>query len=161
MAGKEVSFHIQGEPIHDMSGKDIIDRLEKCGGDLFKFCRTFAGTGSGNRETIIQKALLILHKPENHKWLEKWQEILQCYEQAKLMVEGRRRLQHLKKMPKPTDSSKATEWIKYAEFWRDMTQVGDTKESKQGAQESEWQRKRRELAEVMIEKMKNEQEGRS
>lgn len=91
----------------------LVELLDRCGGSLDIFVRTTGGA----KDVMLARALVTLSLPGNEEHKIRWELLLNAYTLAKMSIYRDTALLHLKKMPKPTDKTGLSEWLRYASFW--------------------------------------------
>jgi len=111
-----MSKRIPGPTIENLTAKDLVERLQMFGGDIFKFTQSY-GRINGTREAILAKALKILRSKGNEVHMHDWEELVEQYRTMQLLIMQRKAIQRLKGMPSPTDTDSVDKWIKWGQFW--------------------------------------------
>ena len=103
-----------------LQNPDLICRiLEYYGGDMYRFVLLFDANArrSDKFTQVLARVLYALQKDGNQEYRRRWELLIHCHQQARMMMLKKDAFQHLRKMPRPTQKNDVKTWIAWAQFW--------------------------------------------
>jgi len=128
----KVSYHDGCEMLNKLKASELVELLEKCGGNIDTFVSSFdlrtngdAIYGKFTADSILARTMFILFQPGNEPYFQKWNLLVKSYKMARLLREEAKAYESVENMPKPKKDDGINVWLNYYSFW-----LGDLREEK-------------------------------